>query len=365
MMWGGRVVKEWTLDDKAIAAAAAWAKEADDTVLTTQLSVAFNLNNLCRSIAIAEKAARAFRLDSSYGGSKITSEAVSVIEALRLPTATSAQLFQTELTRRAFQPEADNSHFPFLDGKILHLGELQADLMRTSLSLQNEFSEVWEKHAADLIKLLESYQPLWQPHKESLLSNDEVCRILLANTEGHKKTGPLAAEAKSMLKLFKKLHSRDVVPQSTPLMVRLETKKTLQERADDGITMVCFTFAIWMVRTEFPGYSLEKASKSVDQIREKFKAHRVSFTAELEMALKGLEQGRRPPHRLAIPLDHWITARPAQTPSTGSYAFSLDSLPNWVWPLQARTNTPKRKLGQLTPSYSRSQQIISTAGLNR
>ena len=287
-------MKEWNLDDKALAAAAAWAKEADDTVLTTQLSVVFNPNNLCRQIAIAEKAARAFRLNSSYGGSKITSEAVSIIEALRLPTGTSAQLFQTDLTRRAFQPEADNSHFSFLDDKILHLGELHADLMRTSLSLQNEFSEVWEMHAADLIKLLESYQPLWQPHKESLLSNDAVCRIMLTNTEGHKRTGPLAGEAKSMLKLFKKLNSQDVVPESTPLMVRSETKKTLRERADDGIEMVCFTYAIWMVRTEIPGYSLEKASKSVDQIREKFKAHRVPFTAELEMALKGLEEGRRP-----------------------------------------------------------------------
>lgn len=295
MMWGGRVVKEWSLDDKAVATAAAWAAEAEDTVLTTQLSVLFNLNNLCRNIAIAEKAARALRLDSSYGRSKMTLEGVSIIKALRLPTATSAQLFQTELTKNAFQPEADKSHFSLLDGKILHLQELQASLMLASVVLQREFTEVWESHATDLTKLLESYQPLWQPHKESLLSNDGVCRILLANLEGHKRTGPLASEAKSMLKLFKKFNVEDVEPETTPIMIQPGIKKSLKDRADDGITMVCFTYAVWMVRTEIPGYSLEKASKSVDQIREKFNTHRVSLTDELEVALKGLEEGRRLP----------------------------------------------------------------------
>lgn len=58
--------------------------------------------------------------------------------------------------------------------------------------------------------------------------------------------------------------------------------------------MVCFTYAIWLIRSEFPAYSPEKISKTCDQIRVKFKTHRVDLTEEIQDAMKGLERGGAP-----------------------------------------------------------------------
>ena len=58
--------------------------------------------------------------------------------------------------------------------------------------------------------------------------------------------------------------------------------------------MVCYTYAIWLIRIEFPAYSHEKVSKSIDAIRAKFKTHRVDLTEQLQDAMKGLEHGWSP-----------------------------------------------------------------------
>ena len=38
------------------------------------------------------------------------------------------------------------------------------------------------------------------------MKDDDACRLLLKNVEGHQRTGPLAGEAKQMTKLLKQLH---------------------------------------------------------------------------------------------------------------------------------------------------------------
>lgn len=38
------------------------------------------------------------------------------------------------------------------------------------------------------------------------MKDDDACRLLLQNVEGHQRTGPLAGEAKQMTKLLKQLH---------------------------------------------------------------------------------------------------------------------------------------------------------------
>ena len=206
------------MNDKEVANASSWSANAGDDALTSQLTVMFNVNSLVRNIAIVEKLARVGRATPGYSVSQISAEAVTMLKNLRTVTGASEKIFKHEPNMNAFNPCADLGHFGLLDGKIENLSELAASLMQGSLLLQREFSLLWDTHAVELVRLLESYQPLWQHCKDKLLKDDVTCRILLQNVEGHQRTGPLAGEAKKMTKLLKQFSGSDVDPDVTPVM---------------------------------------------------------------------------------------------------------------------------------------------------
>lgn len=161
-------MQAWKLDDKEVANAAGWAAKAGDEVLASQLTVLYNISGLVRNIAIVEKAARAGRGKKS--SNKVSDDLVKMLRDLRSYTAASAEIFQHEKNKNAFKPCADLAHLKILDEKVPNLIELQESLTIYSRLLQREFYEHWEVHGAELVKMLESYQPSWQLRKVSVFT---------------------------------------------------------------------------------------------------------------------------------------------------------------------------------------------------
>lgn len=156
------------MDDKVVANAASWAAKAGDEVLATQITVLYNISGLASNIAIVEKAARAGRGKKS--ANKISDDLVKMLRDLRSYTAASVTIFEHEKTKNAFKPCADLAHLNILDEKVPNLIEFQESLVNYSKLLQREFYEHWEVHGVELVKLLESYQPSWQPCKVSVFT---------------------------------------------------------------------------------------------------------------------------------------------------------------------------------------------------
>ena len=166
---------------------------------------------------------------------------------------------------------------------------LKESLMMCSLLVQRFWGETWHACAKDLLTLQAETIVPWSV--EGLLENDTACKALLDNTTGHSRCGPLAIEAQQMAKSLKALVEYPRHEEATPVLVPPTVAKSLKEAAAKGIEMVVYTFAVWLVRIEFPSYAIEKVMKGTDTIRAKFKAHRVLLPKELADVLDGFDKG--------------------------------------------------------------------------
>jgi hypothetical protein len=171
------------------------------------------------------------------------------------------------------------------------LAGVYKSIINHSISLQKELGKLWTGHAQEMAALMQEYQPDCFDHTDTLLSNDPLCRALLDNEAGYQRTGALAKEAQMTRKLIRianveKIHDNAVSPLLTPEL--LKSLKTLSER---GIIMVCYTYAIWHIRTEFHTWSAEKIAKTCPLVISKFSDHNVVASDEMKATLLGLENG--------------------------------------------------------------------------
>ena len=86
------MVEAWSVSDQEFASASHWAAKSDDTQLTMQLTVLFNLHSLLKSVAAVEQIMRKAQAtgdpSSLYIAKKIDTEKVSLVGKLRLATGT-------------------------------------------------------------------------------------------------------------------------------------------------------------------------------------------------------------------------------------------------------------------------------------
>ena len=272
----------------------AWAASTCDEQLSLQLTCLFQIFKICPKLGACETACRPIRAATGYEDTKIGIEAVRVLGELRDCTATCHATLAKEGSDQCFSKRSGTSfmidHANFFDSKV-DAFKAGKTLLQCSLALQSEYGDRWTKNAEALAELLSSFQPAgWMLAKEDLFSNDEVCRALLANMDGYKKTGALVSEAKATLKLLKQLAIVDSqFPGATPILVDVSTQKKLKTLSADGIQLVCFTYAVHFVRKEIPEYGNEKIAQGVTSIRSKFNTHGVDITDQLNEILTNLE----------------------------------------------------------------------------
>ena len=185
-----------------------------------------------------------------------------------------------------------DTHIDVFDGRCC-LKEITEQLHSASLGYQKEYSSTWTAHANRLSDLAGSFQPQgWELKKESLFTDDDACRIMLENVNGFKKIGTVAVELQDAGKLLKQVGvsvESDMLA-VCPALVDASLLKRMKAAASGGITMVCYTFAVFYIRTEMPTYGEDKIAAAVDEIKKKFSSHRVAMADQLTKILANLTE---------------------------------------------------------------------------
>ena len=89
-----------------------------------------------------------------------------------------------------------------------------------------------------------------QAFHDTLLTNKELCKTLLGNTDNYQRIGPLCTELTDLVKLFKNLHSDGHGVVINPGLLKLA-----KEREKLGVETVAYTYILFYVRNEFPKIS--------------------------------------------------------------------------------------------------------------
>ena len=273
-----------------------WAAKNKDTKLSEQVRALHGLYNVLQCQANAEAHARRILRPSSvpYKDKKISKETVEMLKKMMDWSQTFYEFVHADTAAALFCPDSEmdtlsnvvveymenfgGTRFPFVDvGK---------DVLQKSMTLEQEFGTVWDQHLKALSGLLEQYYvPEFKIAKETLLENDDVCRKMLANKEGYKRIGGIVGEVKESIDLCRRLRVKAHKP-----VTDLELAKHAGHQADDGIALVCYTFALFYVRREVPTFLCkDKVQTVAKKIRSKFSLHKVAVTQELDTCLKALE----------------------------------------------------------------------------
>ena len=156
---------------------------------------------------------------------------------LRSVTLTSVDVFARESIQLAFGAQAeDHTHCPVLDTYLGCALDLQKSLVASSLKIQRSIGSEWEQQAVDLLALLDRYSPNnWIVLRDALLEQDDMCKALLKNVEGHRRTGLLAGQGLTMAKLLRQANGERVDPHAAPAICKHSTLKDLQQKSEDGI----------------------------------------------------------------------------------------------------------------------------------
>ena len=96
-------------------------------------------------------------------------------------------------------------HVDLFDNKF-DVPMLLADITRSAKSVQALFGGSWASDLKVLSKKISDLVPDWEPKRETLLTEDELCLQLWRNTTGYQQLGPLSQEVKGSLRLLKVLH---------------------------------------------------------------------------------------------------------------------------------------------------------------
>ena len=133
--------------------------------------------------------------------------------------------------------------------------------------------------------------PDWIDKKESLLTEDELCERLLANSGNYCRIGPLAQELKFWTKSLKTLHS-----DSAGLIMDSSLIKSLGQQADEAIETVAFTYIIHYMRVELRKYvdDKEELKRVIESARTNVSSnHGVALTSQMEAFFTEFQEGKR------------------------------------------------------------------------
>ena len=126
--------------------------------------------------------------------------------------------------------------------------ELIISIDKAYSEVMDLYKTIWKADLDQMCSLMDGMCPAWMPVRETMLSNDEVCKALLANTENYGKIGPLANEMKAQIAFFNSIRQDSLgylVPKTD--IEKCRTACTL------GVETLGFTFVIHHIRNEFPG----------------------------------------------------------------------------------------------------------------
>ena len=181
-------------------------------------------------------------------------------------------------------------HCDLLDRSIF-AAEVQKSIVAQSEALQAQVAAVWKADVDSLKAHLRGMCPKWESKRESLLTEDVLCKELLSNTANYAKIGPVADELRYWGKEFRKLHG-----DNAGVLLPLEWLKEIGSAADFGIETVAFTYVIAHVRNEFrklQGNAVQLAD-SIQALKKKItEEHRVQLTPQMEEYFTDFIEGRR------------------------------------------------------------------------
>jgi len=312
------------VDDKVFASASKWARDAGDTRLEMQLANVFAMMTMIKALACVESLSRrVVRSDVPFQTSKMSTDAVAQLGTLR---GASVALHErcTDECVAAMLPLAvrDPMHCEKLEDAILDYKLAVPNLLGLSKVLQQEFSSLWTRQANELIGHLSNVLPAsWNEGQAVLLGHDVLCRQLIANTIGYQRAGGLCTEAVRVLDVCKPLDSFGRRGEFMPKIFSTDTINALKSTCSEVVTMVCHTYFVFHVRREIPTFtSIEKVGISCQDIRTRYKNHKVKLTDDMSDALTGLATGATPAGTYLISADVESPPSVVASPALGSVA---------------------------------------------
>jgi len=315
---GVDAVAQLEVDDKAYAAASKWARDAGDSRFESQLATLFAVMTLVKNLARVESLSRlVVRSDASFAVKKMSPEAVAQLVSLRAASASLNDRNTDECAAAMVQQDSPcTMHCDKLEGILPAFTSVAPHLLKMSNILQDEFKSLWTRHATELTEHLQGVLPTnWDLGKDGVLGHDDLCRALLANTGGYQRAGALCTEAVRVLDTCKPLDGLGRRGQFMPDIFGGPTRAQLKVVASEAVTMVCYTYCVFHVRKEIPTFTnTEKVGMTCQDIRSRFKAHKVKLPDDMHEALTGLTKGTTPAGAYLLASDV------ASPPSSGAVA---------------------------------------------
>ena len=288
----------WVIDHGLFTRSSAWAAKVGDNTLALQIECLHGKYELSRSVAKVEQYVTSTLAndDLGYVEKKISPDAVGILRHMRSWHATLKIAMEKPGAVDCFKSGVPPSnHYDLLDACI-DAGDVFASLTRRVVELQHRIGQTWVEHAASMAALLEKCIPHgWLLQKDELMDNDELCQLLASNKE-FAKIGPLATDATGLMLLFKKLHK-----DGHGMLIEAPALKLLQSAIDDAISTACFTYAVVMIRREWPKWSCEKVLGSTSSISARFTKHSVPITKQISDIVSRVEKSEVNMSSLQLP----------------------------------------------------------------
>ena len=284
---------EWTVGDKPFSEGCQWALTFQDSILHKQLSFLHCSCVALRAVAVLQEHVNENSKGraKTYANKNIAKDHIAKLHDVRR----AVKNVKEQLARLSGQSDKLTAmqqvlHCDLLDRSIF-AAEVQKSIVAQSEALQAQVAAVWKADVDSLKAHLRGMCPKWESKRESLLTEDVLCKELLSNTANYAKIGPVAEELRYWGKEFRKLHG-----DNAGVLLPLEWLKEIGSAADFGIETVAFTYVIAHVRNEFrklQGNAVQLAD-SIQALKKKItEEHRVQLTPQMEEYFTDFIEGRR------------------------------------------------------------------------